>query len=871
MAFESIGLGANLTFDERQAVAAMGRARDQFGRFIKTAERGGIQIPGAFNRIAASAQRASASVKRVGAGFSKVGRAFAAATIAAAPMAAGVAFAAKQAVNFEQGMADVRAVMKGVSEKDFGRLTATAKKMGATTSFTATQAAEGLQNLARAGFSADQSIDALGGVLNAAAADSIDLGTAAGIVANTVRGFGLEAKQATGVADVLALTSARTNTDIVSLGEGMKFVAPIAKGLGVDVKDTSLALGLLANAGLKGTVGGTALKNMLLKLAKPTEKTKKEFNRLGIRIQDASGNMLPFRSVIANLAQAMPKMGGNLKRTGLLAEAFGLRGQGAAQNLSSAFIEMSKDVDEQGRSAFEKLATEIQNAEGSAKQMAETKLDTVLGQMTLLRSAVEGFAIELFGPLLGAFKGVFKFARTGLGDVVTGIQMLRGGGGETTEEFQNLGSTVQAIAKGVNGAINTIVSVTTRLGAMFSSAKRSLIDFLGPAGLAKLAKLGTLFGVAVGAMAPVAAGLVGLALAIKLIVIPAVSGLAGIISGVLGVAFGPVGLAILAVIGLIVSMKRETETWGAFALRMWTSVKTAVMDFWTTTLQPLVQGIKEGLLPALEPVKQAWLSVFEAIRFSFGEVMSIFGSGTKQQQVDWLEVGRTVGAVIGALVEAIGRTIEVAVILGGAVTQVAAMIGKALFENVVGVFETVGKAVGGVAAGFAQIFSGDVIAGIKTLGQAWLDFVLTPIKAIVRNIVRMADLVPGIGKLVPAGLRQFAREEAVRVLPRRTPGAAPREAAAIAARRRDRSAESLADRLGKVQTDSADKVADKIAKAMKDKRTEVNVPVNIDGRAVAFATTKHAQEIQERSGFRATPWQRRVALEHGAVPMTTGG
>ena len=313
-----------------------------------------------------------------------------------------IAGGTRQAMNYQKQMSAVRAVIGDVSSAEWSALSAKVQELGRTTSKSATEAGEGAENLARAGFSATEIVDALGGVLRSAEADAIPLATASNIVANNVRAFALTAKDATMVADLLAKTSASTNTNMIQLGEGLKYVAPVARQMGMSIKETSFALGLLANAGLQGSIGGTALKNMLLKLATPSSDGAKLLAEMGIAVSDAHGNMRPLKDIVTELTTALPKLGGNVAQASAVQKIFGIRGGASASNLVSAFEQMRRVVTTstgEQITQLEQLQRKLDASTGSAQRMSETRLDNLSGSFTLLGSAVEGLSITLFSPL----------------------------------------------------------------------------------------------------------------------------------------------------------------------------------------------------------------------------------------------------------------------------------------------------------------------------------------------------------------------------------------------------------------------------------------------------------------------------------------
>ena len=221
-----------------------------------------------------------------------------------------------EASEFEHAMARLNAVAfsgggRNAEEdaKSFKLLQEQARQLGQDTQFTAVQAAQSQENLARAGFKANEIIAAMPGLLDMAAAEGMDLATAADIMASSLRGFGLEASDAARVSNILAQTSAASNSSITGLGESLKYVAPVAKGLGVSIEETNAMLGIMANAGIKGSQGGTALRAAMLRLSKEPKAVAKALGALGISARDAKGNFRDFPDLMQALSAKMKNMG----------------------------------------------------------------------------------------------------------------------------------------------------------------------------------------------------------------------------------------------------------------------------------------------------------------------------------------------------------------------------------------------------------------------------------------------------------------------------------------------------------------------------------------------------------------------------------
>ncbi len=205
--------------------------------------------------------------------------------IGAAALVIGIISATRVLAGFGQQMAAVRAIT-GATEQQFALLENEARRLGATTRFTAQQAADGLEFLARAGFSAEDATEALEGTLNLASAGMLDLASSADIVSNVIQQFGLDTAETNRVVDVLAVTAANSNTNVFQLGEAFKFVGPIARALNISVEDTSELLGLLGNAGIQASNAGAGLRRAFFGLINTTPKAAKALATLGLTTKD---------------------------------------------------------------------------------------------------------------------------------------------------------------------------------------------------------------------------------------------------------------------------------------------------------------------------------------------------------------------------------------------------------------------------------------------------------------------------------------------------------------------------------------------------------------------------------------------------------
>ncbi len=220
---------------------------------------------------------------------------------------AGIGVSVKKAADFEEAMSRVKAI-SGATGQDFEDLKNIAAKMGAETKYTAVEAAEGLQYLAMAGFSVKAQVGSLPAVLNLAAASGEGLGRSADIVSNIMTGFGIKAEDSGHAVDVLVKAMTTANTDLPQLGDAMKFVAPVAHSLGYSIEDTATAVAKMSDAGIQGSMAGTALRASLLHLTNPVGQSAKAMKKYGIEVKDAHGNLKPIPELVGHISKQFEGM-----------------------------------------------------------------------------------------------------------------------------------------------------------------------------------------------------------------------------------------------------------------------------------------------------------------------------------------------------------------------------------------------------------------------------------------------------------------------------------------------------------------------------------------------------------------------------------
>ena len=291
-------------------------------------------------------------------------------------------------------MSKVKAI-SGATEDEFTQLTAKAKEMGEKTKFTATESGEAFQYMAMAGWKAEDMMQGIEGIMNLAAASGEDLATTSDIVTDALTAFGLSAKDSTHFADVLAVASSNSNTDVAKMGETFKYAATMAGSLGYSIEDTALAIGLMANSGLKSSMAGTSLQQIMTRLSSNTRHAREHVEALGIKFFDAAGKARPFGEVIDGLRKKTKDMTQEQK-TQFANQVAGINGQ---KGLLAILNASEKD--------YKKLKNAIKDADGTSKDMSDTMINNMAGAMTLLQSKVDSVKVA-FGQRLEPY--VVSFA-----------------------------------------------------------------------------------------------------------------------------------------------------------------------------------------------------------------------------------------------------------------------------------------------------------------------------------------------------------------------------------------------------------------------------------------------------------------------------
>ncbi len=334
--------------------------------------------------------------------------------ISAAAMASGAAISSgliasvKVGSGFEEQMSTVQAISMS-DDSDMARLNNMAKELGKSTKFSAAEVGQGFEYMAMAGWKTEDMLNGISGVLNLAAASGEDLGEVSDIVTDAMTAFGLGAEQAGHFADVLAIASSNSNTNVSMMGETFKYVAPVAGALGYKMEDTAVAIGLMANSGIKAGQAGTTLRAMFSRLAAPTKEVKGAMDALNLSLTDEDGKMKSFLKLTQDIRDGFAGMS-EVQQSEIASKL-------AGQEAMSGLLAIANASDED----FKKLTEAINESTGAAEKMAEIRLDNLNGDITVLRSAAEGFGIELYENFNGPLRSLVQTGTEFIGDMANEI------------------------------------------------------------------------------------------------------------------------------------------------------------------------------------------------------------------------------------------------------------------------------------------------------------------------------------------------------------------------------------------------------------------------------------------------------------------
>lgn len=379
-----------------------------------------------------------------------------------APILALGTAAVKTTADFDASMSQVAAVSGAVGD-DFDALRAKAREMGAKTKFSASEAADAMNYMAMAGWKTGDMLSGIEGIMNLAAASGEDLATTSDIVTDALTAFGMTAQESGHFADVLAAASSNANTNVSMLGESFKYAAPVAGALGMSAEDTSIALGLMANAGIKASQSGTALRTGLTNLAKPTKQMQTYMDRYNIALVANEDGSINLRDTMVSLREKM----GDLSETEQAAAASAIFGKNSMAGWL-AIINASDDD-------FNKLTSAIDGCDGAAQNMAETMQDNLSGQITILKSALQELMIQIGDALMPTIRNIVSHIQA----FVEKLQQM-------DEGTRNTILRLAAFAAAIGPVLLVVGKLTTGIGKglqAVSSLGKGILTFVNQAKL----------------------------------------------------------------------------------------------------------------------------------------------------------------------------------------------------------------------------------------------------------------------------------------------------------------------------------------------------------------------------------------------------
>lgn len=639
--------------------------------------------------------------------------------------------------DFEASMSKVAAI-SGATGDDLKALTDKAKEMGATTKFSASESADALQYMAMAGWKTEDMLNGLEGIMNLAAASGEDLATTSDIVTDALTAFGLSAEDSTHFADVLAQASSNANTNVGMMGETFKYVAPVAGALGYTAEDTALAIGLMANSGIKASQAGTSLRSIMSRMAKPTKEVQGAMDKLGVSLTDSNGNMKSLNEVMGDLRNGFA----GLSEAEAAEMAAALGGQEAMSGLL-AIVNASDDD-------FDKLSDAIYSCDGAAKRMADTMNDNLQGQITILKSGLEGLGISLYENMEAPLKEVVKEAQNmvqqlqdafnngGLDEVVSTVgdifaQIVEKAASAAPDLIDVASDMIQSFLTGINNNLPEIASAGVDIVTSLGSALIENTGLLWSTGVALLAEvlsgladnMPQLVESAKDALSQFGSALVEYAPSIGESAAKIVSYLASAVIENLPQII-EVGKQIVQ--GFIAGIEQEFPGLGAFL--------SGLFDGFASTLAPIAQTVVDALSNIFSALDGADPETMEALGKAIGTIAASIAALKVASEVvggvkNLLSVlggfRKTAGNVIGIVPKVVegfqllsggaGTFSEVLALefpkLAGIITKVTGSFGT-LASTISGVFTKIGSVVGPAISKIASLISsiGPTIAGI---------------------------------------------------------------------------------------------------------------------------------------------------------------
>ena len=549
------------------------------------------------------------------------------------PIVGAFGAAVKTTMDFDSQMSKVSAI-SGATGEDFQALRDKAREMGADTKYSATEAAEAFEYMGMAGWKTDQMMAGIPGILNLAAASGEELGTTSDIVTDALTAFGMGAEDAGRFADILAAASTNANTNVSMMGESFKYVAPVAGSLGYSAEDVSVALGLMANSGIKASQAGTSLRNMFQRMAKPTKESQAAMDRLGISLADGEGNMYSFRDIMGQLRESFANIN-------MPAEEY----EKILDNLDSQ-LESGDMTQSKYNSALEELNKQAFGAEGAEKARAAAMLGGARAMSGLL--AIANASEEDFDKLTSAIDNSSdSFAKLEDGSIVPLNEALESGQ-QIMETYEGTAAAMAAtMQNNLGGDITTLKSKLEELaisfGDLLTPALREITDHvkafvdklneMDPAQKEQITKIALI----VAAIGPVlliigkvigAIGTIVSAIGTVTSIIGTLMTSIGGLSGAIALLTSPVTIVIAAIAALVAAFVYFYNTNEEFRNKVNETIETvkAIISAFIEAIKIWLNEHQAEIQAVMTAIKTIISTVFEGIKGYITTVLSIISN-----------------------------------------------------------------------------------------------------------------------------------------------------------------------------------------------------------------------------------------------------
>lgn len=595
--------------------------------------------------------------------------------------------AVKVAADFDAGMSKVAAV-SGATGAELDKLREKAREMGAKTKFSASEAADAMNYMAMAGWKTGDMLDGIEGIMNLAAASGEDLATTSDIVTDALTALGLSASDSGHFADILAAASSNANTNVGMMGETFKYCAPVAGALGFTAEDTAEAIGLMANAGIKSSQAGTAMRTLLTSLTGDVTFVGNAFGELTVQTVNTDGSMRSLGDILTDCRAAFAQMSESERA----ANAEALVGKNAMSGFLAVMNAAPADI--------EKLNSAINNCDGTAEKMAETMQDNLAGQLTILKSQLEELAISVGEILMPSIRQIVSWIQ-GLVDWLNGLD----------EGTKKIIVTIALVAAAVGPVLIIIGKVVGAIGTIMTVVPQ------------------------------IAAAISGVIAFVSGTVVPAL--------GAVVAAIGWIPLAIAAVIAIIVLLWNKCDWFREAVIAVWEAIKSATIVAWNAVKEFLVNlwnGIVETGKTVWNGLSSFFTSCWEGIQTMFTTVLTAISTFFGSVWTGILNVAITIGTAIQTFLSTAWTAIQTVITtiltaiqtifttVWNAIKTVITTVVGAIQSFITTVWNGIQSVVQTVMNTIQSVVSG-VWNSVKSVTSSVLDAVKTAVSNVFTNVV----------------------------------------------------------------------------------------------------------------------------------------